>query len=139
MQILFIFLLIIAFFIISLIIWNTFQQRKGNTDKLEKVLQRQEEDEECCGQHTVCEKDSLINSFVDEIEYFDDEELDAYAGISSDQYPENIVEEFREIFYSMYDEEKPKWIRSLQRRGISIPDQFKDEIILVINDLRASK
>ena len=138
MEILFIFIAIVAFFIVSLFIWNGFQKNKGNTEKLEEI-QQAPEDSECCGQHAVCEKDSLINSFAEAPEYFDDEELDRYAGLPSDKYTDEIVEEFREILYSMYDEEKPRWIRSLQRRGIAVPDQLKDEIILIVNDLRSSK
>ena len=35
--------------------------------------------EVCCGQHAVCERDSLLAAVDSEIEYFDDEELDCYA------------------------------------------------------------
>ena len=38
MEILFIFLAIVAFFVVSLIIWNTIQQKKGNCEKSDKVF-----------------------------------------------------------------------------------------------------
>jgi len=135
MKILFIFLILIVFFIISLYIWNKIQRRKGNINNTNEVDLFSAE-EGCCGQHAVCEKESLINSFTSEIAYFDDEELDRYSGKASDLYSETEAEEFREIFYSIYDEEKPAWIRSLQLRGVSVPDQIKAEIILFVNDLR---
>ena len=34
----------------------------------------------CCGMHVTCEKDSLLPEVSREIEYFDDEELDAFRG-----------------------------------------------------------
>ena len=138
MEILFIFLAIIAFFVVSLFIWNTLQQKKGNTERIEEI-QRAPVDSTCCGKHETCEKDSLINAFVEETEYFDDEELDTYQGTPSDAYTEEVVEEFREILYSMYDDDRPRWVRSLQKRGIAIPDQLKDEVFMFVNELRASR
>ncbi|GAB6010746.1 phospholipase [Viscerimonas tarda] len=133
MELLFIFLAIVAFFVVSLFVWNTIQQKRGNTGKPEDVLNNRPEDGECCGQHAVCEKELLIKSYLSkEIEYFDDEELDTYINRPSDCYTEEEVEEFREVLYSMYDDDKPKWVRSLQRRGIAIPNQLKDEIILTV-------
>ncbi len=139
MKILFLFIFIVVFFLITLYIWNNFQRKKGITEESEKGTKEHATDGECCGQHAVCEKDSLINSFMEQAEYFDDEELDRFSGKPSDDYTEKNIEEFREIFYSIFDEDKPKWIRSLQQRGIAVPDQLKDEIILFINELRNSK
>ena len=36
-------------------------------------------DGECCGQHEVCEKDSLLAAVSKQIEYYDDEELNRFA------------------------------------------------------------
>jgi len=138
MEILFIFLAIIVFFVVSLFIWNSIQVKKGNTEKIEDI-QNAPVDSTCCGQHATCEKDSLMTVFIEETEYFDDEELDAYKGMPSHEYPEKAVEEFREILYSMYDDDRPRWVRSLQKRDIEIPDQLKDEIFMFVNELRASR
>jgi len=91
----------------------------------------------CCGAHEVCERDSLIAAFEEKPEYFDDEELDKYARRDSSQYASHEVDEFREVFYSVLDDEKPRWVRSLQMRDIALPDQLKDEVLLFVNELRA--
>jgi hypothetical protein len=39
-----------------------------------------EADAECCGQHEICEKDSLLAAVSTQIEYYDDEDLDEYIG-----------------------------------------------------------
>ncbi|MDR0333942.1 MAG: phospholipase [Dysgonamonadaceae bacterium] len=144
MTILLIFLSIIIFFFIALIINNHIQQKRGNTQERETplpliVLPKTKEDEECCGQHETCEKDSLIAAFAAQAEYFDDEELDRFIDKPSDTYTAEEVDEFREIFYTILDDEKPRWIRSLSMRLIAVPDEMKDEILLIVNDLRASK
>ena len=48
---------------------------------------------ECCGQHEVCEKDSLLAAVSKEIEYYNDEELDRYRGTASSDYTDEAVEE----------------------------------------------
>ena len=45
----------------------------------------------CCGQHEVCEKDLL--RVGEDIEYYEDEELDRFRGQTS--YSEEEVEELR--------------------------------------------
>lgn len=138
MQSLYLFLGIVAFFTLAVTIWNAIQRKKGNVQENEATPSIIDEGG-CCGNHEVCEKDSLIAAFTEKPEYFDDEELDNYKFKESFEYEESEVEEFREIFYSILDEEKPRWIRSLQLRGISLPDQMKDEVLMVISDLRRQK
>lgn len=94
-------------------------------------------DGECCGQHAVCERDSLLAGVSKKIEYYNDEELDRFKGISADQYPAEAIEEFREVLYTMHEEEVPGWIRSLQLRQIEIPNALKEEVFLIVGELRA--
>ncbi|MDU1903185.1 MAG: phospholipase [Dysgonomonas sp.] len=138
MELFFIFLGIILFFVVSLFIWNNYQRKIGNTER-EEAIQADPVDGTCCGQHNTCEKDSLINSFVEEPDYFDDEELDKYKGRDAENYSHDEVDEFREVFYTMDDEDKPRWIRSLLQRQIDVPNQIKDEIFMIINELRATR
>ena len=41
---------------------------------------------------------------------------------------------FREVMYSMRQEEVADWNRSLILRGINVPDQLKDELIMLLGD-----
>ena len=66
------------------------------------------------------------------VEYFDDEELDVYANRPSDQYTVDEAEQFREVLYTMRTSEIRDWTRSLTLRGISLPDQVKDETFLLM-------
>jgi hypothetical protein len=93
-------------------------------------------DSECCGQHEVCEKESLLAAVSKGVEYYNDEELDRYRGRPSDQYTEEEVEEFREVLYTCQEEEVAGWSRSLQLRGIELPDELKDELFLIVGERR---
>lgn len=115
---------------------NRKQQRMLKRGEIDRIDEPKTIDEDCCGQHAVCERDSLLAAVSKEIEYYDDEELDTYRGISSDAYPENVVDEFREVFYTLKEIEVAGWIRSLQLRGIDLPDALKDEAFLIIGERR---
>ena len=106
---------------------------KGELEEIPPVV---EVDEECCGQHEVCEKDSLLAAVSKGIEYYDDEELDHFRGRSSDNYTDAEVEEFREVMFTCQDDEVAGWCRSLQLRGIELPDELKDELFLIIGERR---
>ena len=66
---------------------------------------------------------------IKEIEYYDDEDLDRFAGREADSYTDEEVEEFSEVLYTMQPEEVAGWNRSLILRGINLPNQLKDEVI----------
>ena len=67
-------------------------------------------------------------------EYFDDEELDRYSGRPSDGYTDEEAAEFAEVMYTLPAGEAPLWAASLGKRGIGIPNQIKDELIMFISD-----
>lgn len=93
-------------------------------------------DMECCGQHEVCEKESLLAAISKQVEYYNDEELDRFRGVASDGFSADETEEFREILYTMRNDEVAGWVRSLQLRGISLPDGIKDEVLLIVGERR---
>jgi len=82
----------------------------------------------------LCELDCLLNSTKKDIDYYDDEELDQYKGLASDQYTEAQEDEFRNIFETMQPTDVPGWVRSLQQRGLNIPDNLKDEVFIVLDE-----
>ena len=95
-------------------------------------------DMECCGQHEVCEKDSLLAALSKEIEYYNDEELDRFQGLDGSSYDEEAEEEFREVLYTMREDEVPGWVRSLQLRGVNLPDGLRDEVLMIVGERRGN-
>ena len=120
------------------VIRNRRLRRQVESGELEAMPEVVEVDSECCGQHEVCEKESLLAAVSRKIEYYDDEELDKYAGVAPDSYTPQQEDEFRDIFYTMQDEDVAGWVRSLQLRGIALPDNLKNEVFLVVGELRAN-
>lgn len=137
-------ILIISLLVLALVaaiagtIRNRKLQKKIDRGELNAMPEVQVADMECCGQHEVCEKDSLLAAVSKKIEYYDDEELDKYIGISPEVYTSEQEDEFRDVFYTMQDTDVAGWVRSLQLRGIALPDNIKDEVFLIIGERRIS-
>ncbi len=86
----------------------------------------------CNGENDKCEQECMMEAATKPIEYFDDEELDAFKGRSSDSYTDEEVEQFSYVMNTMPQEEIKDWCRSLHMRGIEIPDQLKDEVYMMM-------
>lgn len=88
-------------------------------------------DFECCGLHEVCEKESL--RALEDVEYYEDEELDRFRGRTT--YSDEEIEEFREVLYTMRTDEVAGWLHSLELRRVNLPDELKDEVLLLVGEL----
>ena len=106
---------------------------RGDEGETRVVRQRPTD---CCGQHEVCEKESLLAAVSKEVEYYDDEELDRFAGRRADSYDMRETDEFEEILTTLRSEDVAGWVRSLQLRGIELPEALRDEVILIVGERR---
>ncbi len=86
----------------------------------------------CDGSNEKCEQVCMMEAAVNPIEYFEDEELDAFAGRRSDAYSDEEAEMFEEVLTTLKPEEVAPWNRSLTLRGINMPDQLKDELLMLL-------
>ena len=111
-------------------------QRMLERGEISEIPEPREILEECCGQHEVCERDSLLAAVSKQIEYYDDEELDRFRGVEPGDYPDEAVDEFREVLYTLREVEVAGWLRSLQLRGVNLPDELKDEAFLIVGERR---
>lgn len=118
------------------VIRNRRLRKQVESGELEAIPETVQVDSECCGQHEVCEKDSLLAGISKGIEYYNDEELDRFRGRPSDSYSQEEADEFSEVLYTMQENEVAGWCRSLQLRGIELPDQLKDEVFLIVGEIR---
>lgn len=112
---------------------------KETPDFTPEAATQEPEEEECCGMHITCEKDSLSPVFVEEALYFDDEELDRYANTDSSDYDDEAVEMFREVLFTLKPDEIASWARSIQLRGIALPEAVREELLLIVREERENR
>lgn len=98
-----------------------------------------QDEEECCGMHITCERDSLLAAVSEEIVYYDDEELDAYRGREAGDYADDEIEQFRDVLLTLLPDDIAGWARSLQLRGIVLPSEVREELLLIVGEARQAK
>jgi hypothetical protein len=96
----------------------------------EKEEITKEIDPDCCGAHEICDLD--LKKLNEEIEYFDDEELDTFISRPDDKYSEVEIDIFRDILYSLKPEEIREWITSLEIRKVNLPEPLKQEVLSLL-------
>ena len=121
-----------ALLLAGLVLWFTDKPAKSDASDAPA------EPQQCCGQHAVCERDSLIVS-SDDIVYFDDEELDAFRGRDADDYTDSETEQFRDVLLTLLPEDIAPWARSIRLRGINLPGVVQQELLMMVAEARAAK
>ncbi len=92
-------------------------------------------DGECCGQHLVCERETLLQTNA-KAEYYDDEELDALSGIPADEYTPAQCKQIEDVFDTLQEKDVAGWVRSLQLRNIELPAEVREEALLIVRERR---
>lgn len=115
--------------------WRKTHRDAESSDQAKTEDTGSETDNACCGLHLVCEKDSL-SPMSDEILYYDDEELDRFAGRDPQSYSAEEIEEFRDVLMTLRPEDISGWARSITQRRLELPLEIKDELLMLVNEQR---
>lgn len=120
---------------VGLLLWLHDRMTRSDADKQSPVQQQQPE--ECCGMHITCERDSLLASVSPQIEYYDDEELDAFKDYDPEEYTDVEIELFRDVLLTMRPDDIAGWARSLQLRNVPLPPVVRDELLMIVAEARS--
>ncbi len=123
--------LLVVFGLLLMLFTYLNRKRKPN----EEIKENIKTDDECCGAHEVCERDSLLSSNF-EVIYYDDEELDELAGINPAAYTEAQRDRIAYVFYTLKESDVAGWLRSLQLRNILLPDEIREEALMIVRERR---
>ncbi len=105
-------------------------------NKNEEIIINDHIDEECCGAHEVCDNESLLSAGGSP-DYYDDEELDAFACIPESAYTEAQRNSISDVFYTLKEKEVAGWLRSMQLRRIELPAEIKVQALLIVSERRS--
>ena len=111
--------------IVVTIVFLKRSEKKSETDTIPEEEPRQVASD-CCGAHEICEFDASLFD-EEQIDYFDDEELDELRNIREEDFTTKNMDDLREVLYTLQTNEIGKWITSLSRRHIHLPDILKQE------------
>lgn len=126
-------ILFIALGILIAILYEVREHKQANNPTA--TPQPPKQTGECCGQHLVCERETLLQTNA-KIIYYDDEELDQLSGIDPADYTPQQQQMLREVFDTLKEEDVAGWVRSLQLRNIQLPDDIREEALLIVRERR---
>ncbi len=108
---------------------NKFSKKNNESDSEEEDKLQIPSD--CCGAHEVCEFEEMLQN-PQEIIYFEDEELDRFRGISANAYTDVQIDEFRDVLYTLKDDEIRMWLLSIERRQLQLPGILRQEALMMV-------
>ncbi|MDO4462216.1 MAG: phospholipase [Bacteroidia bacterium] len=121
--------------VLALVLWRMHYKGLITHEEDPSLPKAVDKNIECCGEHDVCEAETLL-TLTDDIIYYSDEELDAYRGREEDQYTDSEIEEFRDVLLTLQPHEVSGWLKSIQLRRIEMPYQVKEEALMMVEEFR---
>ena len=127
--------------IVILVIFEIRARKSAHSEQGERPIANSEasdnrnEDDGCCGEHLVCERETLLQTNA-QIEYYDDEELDQLIGIAAEDYTTEQYHMIRAVFDTLQAKDVPGWVRSIQLRNIQLPLDIREEALLIVVERR---
>ena len=112
-----------------------------HTDKAENLDETEENDasdatpaqgcaDEACGIRSICPSEQiLVSQCKREVIYYDDEELDGFAGRDADGYTAEEEEQWRDVLYTLQPGDLLGWGQSIKHRGLVMPASIQAEFL----------
>ena len=112
-----------------------------HTDKAENLDETEENDasdatpaqgcaDEACGIRSICPSEQiLVSQCKREVIYYDDEELDGFAGRDADGYTAEEEEQWRDVLYTFQPGDLLGWGQSIKHRGLVMPASIQAEFL----------
>jgi len=95
--------------------------------------------DEACGLRSVCPSEQILaGECRQEAIYYDDEELDAYAGRGEADYSPEEEEQWRDVLYTLQPGDLLGWGQSIKHRGLVMPAAIRTEFLQLAAEHRGS-
>ena len=95
--------------------------------------------DEGCGLRSICPSEQILAGECKQvIIYYDDEELDAFASRSEDQYTPEEEEQWRDILYTLQPSDLIAWGQSIKHRGLVMPTAIREEFLQLAAEHRGT-
>ncbi len=86
--------------------------------------------DEACGLRSICPSEQLLAGVCkQEVTYYDDEELDAFAGRDEHGYTAEEEDLWRDVLYTLQPADLLGWGQSIKHRGLTMPSAIREEFL----------
>ena len=128
-------ILFIVLIIVVVVLYEVRERQRAKQPVEERPQPQEARPDGCCGEHLVCERETLLQTNA-QIVYYDDEELDTLAGIAPEEYTPAQRDAIRAVFNTLQESDVPGWCRSIQLRNIALPADIREEALLIVRERR---
>jgi hypothetical protein len=95
--------------------------------------------DEGCGLRPICPSEQLLAGQCDtKVTYYDDEELDLFAGRADDAYSPDEVDQWRDVLYTLRPSDLMGWGQSVKHRGLTMHAAIRDEFMQLVAEYRSN-
>ncbi len=95
--------------------------------------------DESCGIRSICPSEQLLaGECRQQVTYYDDEELDTFAGRDENSYSDQELEQWRDVLYTLQPSDLLGWGQSIKHRGLVMPAPIRDEFLQLAAEHRAT-
>ena len=95
--------------------------------------------DEGCGLRSICPSEQLLaGECKQEITYYEDEELDAFAGRNENEYTPEEEEQWRDVLYTLQPGDLLGWGQSIKHRRLVMPAAIREEFMQLAAEHHAS-
>lgn len=96
--------------------------------------------DEGCGLRPVCPTEQLLAGQCEtKPTYYDDEELDLFAGRAEDGYTPEELEQWRDVLYTLQPSDLLGWGQSIKHRGLVMPSSIREEFLQLAAEYRSNQ
>lgn len=96
--------------------------------------------DEGCGLRSICPSEQILaGQCSTKPVYYDDEELDRFAGRGDNDYSPEELEQWRDILYTLLPADLLGWGQSIKHRGLTMPSAIRDEFLQLAAEQRAGR
>ena len=96
--------------------------------------------DEACGIRSICPSEQiLMGECKQQPVYYDDEELDGFAGRTADGYTPEEEEQWRDVLYTLQPSDLLGWGQSIKHRGLVMPTTIHEEFLHLAAEHRTTK
>ena len=86
--------------------------------------------DEACGLRSICPSEQILaGECTQQVIYYEDEELDAFAGRQEGDYTPEEEEQWRDILYTLQPADLLPWGQSIKHRGLVMPAAVREEFM----------
>ena len=86
--------------------------------------------DEACGLRSICPSEQILaGQCKQEVTYYEDEELDAFAGRGEVDYTPEEEEQWRDVLYTLRADDLLGWGQSIKHRRLVMPAAVREEFL----------